>query len=103
MNQLKPYESLLKKHFRGILFNVNVNASLKFLRALGELSDSTWALGGHSGTWGTRAPEHSEHSDILALGHLGHFRHSGTWTVRVTRHWGSQVTRIPGHFDTQAL
>ena len=62
-------------------FNVNVNASLKFLKALGWLLLYTHALGHSEVTWtlahweGTqRALSHLRHSGtraLVALGHLG--------------------------------
>lgn len=95
MNQLKPYNYYLhKRHFRGMfLFNVNVNASLKFLehskvswRELRHLGTqrvlkgyfgtrtlrrhlSTWALGGVS--QGTQVLGYSSTQGTHALGHQG--------------------------------
>ena len=76
-------------------FNVNNNASLKFLKALGWLlqythalghSEVTWtlighldtcALGGHSkGTLAPKTLRHSSTCSTRALGHLGHLVHS---------------------------
>ena len=47
-------------------FNFNVNASLKFLWALGDFSEDTQELG-HLGTWA-----HEAHSDTQVLKPLGH-------------------------------
>ena len=108
------------------MFNVNVNASLKFLWALEGLldgtqalrhSEGTWALRGHLGTQralghseGTWALGHSEGSRRL-LGHLGHSGtralrtpgHLGTWALRALRHLGTQALRVLGHLGTYAL
>ena len=82
-----------KTHFRGIIFVQSyVNTRLKFLCALGGLSDGNQALGHSEGTYllgvhldARRALE--EHSPLKALEHLRHLGmalkalgHPGTWT-----------------------
>ena len=89
------------------LFNGNVNGSLKFLGALGGLSEDTQALEhpertwilensgirkpkviGYSVTYGTQALKHLGHSSTQALGHSGtpSVRHLGTRALEYLRH-----------------
>ena len=87
-----------------VLFNVNVDASLKLLWALGRFSDEnqaiedsevTWKALGHVGTWAFKALRHSSTQGTWALiGHLGtcalkHSRYSGSWARGNSTHFSA--------------
>ena len=79
------------------LFNVNVNTSLKFLWALGGLSEGTEALGHLKGAW-SKSRGHSKGTRTL-----GHLRYSDTPALRALEHLDTREIRELWHLGTQAL